>query len=184
MKRTREFWAAALVVLFAATYANATSIYSWSNGEVLTATQLNANFAHIHNSMVGGHGARLVDSDVSTLAAISTNKLAARYFIPTVWAKVGAGATACAADPCTVEDSSGTVTVARAGNGSYTATFPAQSDAVFAVVVQANSPVSVLCRGIAATTTTASIVCTETVDDVTDTNAATDAAFSFLVFDT
>jgi hypothetical protein len=178
MKKYREFWAAALVVVFAATYANATSIYSWSSGEVLTSAQLNSNFAHIHNSMVGGHGARLVDSDVSASAAISSSKLAARYLIPTAWAKVGAGVTACSAGTCTLDDSGGSPSVAFVSTGVYTITLQAQSDTTYAVVLSSQTT-DVVCVSVINSTTSVTVTCRDV-----ETPAVTDAVFSFIVFDT
>jgi len=179
MKKTREFWAAALVVVFAATYANATSIYSWSSGEVLTSSRLNANFAHIHNSMVGGHGARLVDSDVSATAAISSSKLAARYLIPTAWAKVGAGSSACTSGTCTLDDSSGVTSVVHSSTGTYTVTLPAQSDSTYSIIVSATTADRV-CTGLAASATSAQVVCRT----VASSPGNQDSVFSFIVFDT
>jgi hypothetical protein len=179
MRKNREFWAAMLVVVFAATYANATSIYSWSSGEVLTSAKLNSNFAHIHNSMVGGHGARLVDSDVSASAAISSSKLAARYLIPTAWAKVGAGSTACSTGTCSLDDSSGVTSVTWSSTGTYAITVPAQSDSTYAVVTSTQTADTV-CTGIAASSTSAQVVCRT----VAGSPAASNAVFSFIILDT
>ncbi len=72
MKRALPFFVAAF--LFAA-FAWGGAIKTWSSNDTLTSADLNANFQHIHNLMVGGHGARLVDADVSASAAIAQSKI-------------------------------------------------------------------------------------------------------------
>src|SRR5687767_8565450 len=44
------------------------AIKSWSTGETIGNAEMNANFTHIHTNMVGGHGGRLTDIDVSASA--------------------------------------------------------------------------------------------------------------------
>ncbi len=65
-----------LALTIFATLATAGAIKSWASGETLHSADLNANFNHIHNLMVGGHGARLVDADVSSSANIAQSKIA------------------------------------------------------------------------------------------------------------
>lgn len=91
------------------------AIKTWSSQDRVTATDLNANFSHIHGLMVGGHGARLVDADVSSAAFISSSKLAAHRLIPVAWVSVSD----CTGSPCTIISSSGVTSVTRAGVGSY-----------------------------------------------------------------
>jgi hypothetical protein len=57
-------------------------IKTWQAGEVITANDINANFQHIHNLMVGGHGARLVNADVNANAGIAHSKLATPVLLP------------------------------------------------------------------------------------------------------
>lgn len=101
-------------------FAVASSIKSWNGTEVVTNTDINTNFSHIHDNMVGGHGARLVNADVSASAAISHAKLATPALVPKAWASV---TTACSADPCTITASSGIATARRTAAGNYYVTF-------------------------------------------------------------
>lgn len=114
----RKFWfIAALLLGFGVT---AGTIRTWSNGETLTAADLNGNFSHIHNLMVGGHGARLVNADVSASAQIATSKLAGYRLLPRAWALLANSAAGCgtAVAACT-ETSVGGLTVVGAGAGVY-----------------------------------------------------------------
>ncbi len=116
------FFAAASIVL-------AGSITTWSSGDVLTSNALNANFQHIHNTMVGGHGARLVDADVASNAGISHSKLATPALLPRAW---GSSFSECSATPCTLTVSSGITSVVRNSTGSYTVTLStARPDSTF-----------------------------------------------------
>jgi hypothetical protein len=182
MKMKTVYRLIAIGVAVAAIYSVATagSMYSWSSGETLTASQLNANFNHIHNNMVGGHGARLVDADVASNAAISRSKLAAYQSLPLAWAKVGNGSTTCSSSPCTVADQYGVSGVTRSGAGIYVVTLStAMSDSEYAVIVSSQTA-DVVCGGIAASTTLVSVVCRT----VASSPAAADAVFSLSVYDT
>ena len=95
------------------------SIKVWSNGQTLTATDINGNFAHIHGLMVGGHGPRLVDGDVAANAAIATSKLAGSAGIANSWAELNGG---CDAGTCSLARSWHTTSVVRTAMGSYTIT--------------------------------------------------------------
>lgn len=103
----------AFVVVTGAAVAG--SIKSWTN-EVLTAADLNANFSHIHGSMVGGHGARLVNADVSASAAIAHSKLATPALVPKAFAFV---TISCSSSPCSVISSSKIDAITRTGTGVY-----------------------------------------------------------------
>lgn len=82
-------WKHVLVaVLAAAVVSDAGPVKVWSSGEILTAGDINANFSHIHNLMVGGHGARLVNADVSATASIAHSKLATPTLIPKAVAQI------------------------------------------------------------------------------------------------
>lgn len=50
----------------------------FTNGQTLTATALNANFAHIHNTLSGG----ISNANIAPNAAIATTKLATNKMIP------------------------------------------------------------------------------------------------------
>jgi hypothetical protein len=89
------FLAAAVVALA----AFAGPIKTWTSGDIIGSGDLNANFAHIHQTMVGGHGARLVNADVAANANIAVSKINGGGLIPR--ASVSSYGAACAASPCT-----------------------------------------------------------------------------------
>lgn len=93
MKNTLKYFAA---FLFAAAVAMAGTITVWGSNDVLTASALNANFSHIHNTMVGGHGPRLMDSDVAANANVSYAKIGGGARIAKCW-----GQWTCAPSTCT-----------------------------------------------------------------------------------
>ncbi len=134
MKRFLPVIAAGLLV---AGVALAGSIKNWSNGETIRATDLNGNFNHIHNTMVGGHGARLVDADVSPSASIAHTKLATPSLVPKAWALVS---TVCTASPCTIAAGSGITSITRSSTGFYVATFTsARANATYSVLISVHS---------------------------------------------
>lgn len=147
-----------LFVLLCAAYANAGSLYSWSSGETLTHSQLNSNFSHIHNNMVGGHGARLVDADVASNAAISRSKLQYYGALPVAAAKVGSGSTPCASGTCTLGDSTNVTSVTES-TSVYTVTWSVNfGDTEYMVFVTSGTS-NVNCYGIPASATTATVSC-------------------------
>lgn len=156
------------------------AIKTWDTTSKVTASDLNGNFQHIHNNMVGGHGARLLDADVSATAAIASSKLAGYRYIPVVWSTVIGS---CTATPCTVAATVGVTGITRTSAGIYTVTFsPARLNTNFAVLV---TPVTCnagncSCTAVPLSTSTHSVVCTRTD---TGTNAAVDASFSTMVMD-
>lgn len=175
--------AAALVIPLVA-YAG--SIKTWSSGETLRSADLNSNFSHIHSTMVGGHGARLVDADVASNAAIAQSKVVgvseaipqvAKAFIRFAGAAV---TTTCGATPCTVYvnmPAGATTGVVRTGAGIYEVTLAtARADTSFVVLVNSFSPLAV-CGLNALTTTLVTIQCVDLA------GAATDAVVSLVIFD-
>jgi hypothetical protein len=125
------------------TLSVASSIKVWSNSESLTSQDLNANFAHIHNTMVGSHGARLVNTDVSPTAAIAHTKMATPALLPKAWAVVYDQCDAGIADGggnCTVGASSRVTSVTRTSSGYYDVTLGyTPVNAQFAVIVSGRS---------------------------------------------
>lgn len=112
---------AVAAILLIAMVAMAGPIKTWSSGEVITASDLNANFQHIHNLMVGGHGARLVNADVNASAAIAHSKLATPTLIPKA---VGGVILPCDGGTCTFAVSQGFAsTFTRGSVGQYAVTF-------------------------------------------------------------
>lgn len=118
-----KIWRPFLVVLaLLAVPVIAGTIHTWQNGEALTAADLNAVFQHIHNTMVGGHGARLVNADVNASAAISQSKLADYRNFPRAWATVlPSNAVACGVplSACTFAGNHVT-SITGSGNGRFT----------------------------------------------------------------
>lgn len=166
-------------VLLAAV-AGAGSIKVWSTGEYITATDINANFTHIHSQMVGGHGGRLLNADVSSSAAISHAKLATPALLPKAWAVTdtcvgstdgGAGST------CTVPDKSVVTSVTVGATGTYTVNFPARANANYGVLVNSHTSLS-SCGPTARTTTTTTVYCWNS------SNNPTDSIFTFMLLDT
>lgn len=96
------------------------AIHTWTTGDRLNAADLNANFQHIHNLMVGGHGARLVDGDITASAAISSSKLAAYRLIPRAWVVMDNVCVAPAT--CTITASVNIASVTSGTTGNYTVT--------------------------------------------------------------
>jgi hypothetical protein len=134
-------------------------IKTWSAGQILTPTDLNANFAHIHNNMVGGHGARLVDADVSATAAIATTKLAAGALIPKAWVAV---TSTCSAGTCTMADSSGMTSCVFNSTGNYTCTLSSARPATSYMAVASglsSTTAGDFCSATVLSTTTFGVIC-------------------------
>jgi hypothetical protein len=186
--------AAILLSLFLpAGAALATAIKSWTTGETVRASDLNANFTHLHNTTVGTHGTRLVNADVSTTAAIAHSKLATPAVVPKAFALVGmpagvstpcAGA-AAAGTACTINTSSRVTSVLSHGtNGTYRVILSyTPANALFSPLVTSHTA-SIYCNALGTFTITGtSAVPHFFVECRTDANVLTDAAFSFLVMD-
>ena len=183
---------AVAAILGVALVAFAGPIKTWSAGEVITANDLNANFQHIHNLMVGGHGARLVNSDVSASAAISHSKLATPALLPKA---MGGIYTACDGGTCAWNVSSGfTSTITRAGTGQYAVTFSsarANANYVPFVVPIGNgvdAPSQTRCDPTPTYATTGfNVLCrysdARTLTDAGPIDIAADIPFSVVVFD-
>lgn len=118
MKQTLKYVG---IFLLSAAIAFAGSIKVWGTHDVLTASDLNANFQHIHNTMVGGHGARLVDADVAGNAAIQYTKVTTNPLTPTAWGRFSA---ACTPDggTCALSDEEGVTSVVRVTGFRYLVT--------------------------------------------------------------
>jgi hypothetical protein len=128
-----------LVMLAFAAPTVAGAIRVWVNGESLTAADLNGNFAHIHNLMVGGHGPRLVNADVSGSANISESKIANGHGI----AKAFAYAAECDGGACTLRASQNITSISNTGTGEYGVTLgytPVNANFVVLVTAKADAP--------------------------------------------
>jgi hypothetical protein len=154
----------------------ASPIHVFNSGDALTSADINANFSHIHGTMVGGHGPKLMNSDVNASAAIAHTKLATPGLLPKLW---WSGGTACTVSPCTAVDSVGVGAVTRASAGSYTVNFSVtRIDNNYGIWITTLSSGLINC--VATTRSAAFIVvgCTTVT-----TGVATDSSFSVLVLD-
>lgn len=162
------------------------AIKVWGSGETLTASNLNSNFTHIHNNMVGNHGARLMDADINASANINSSKLAAYRFIPVAWGSIAQRCIAPGA--CVMWVNSPGVSVSRTAIGDYTVTMPTRTDDMYTVVLSnalagdtgTNPMTCIRNQGVAATTTTFNVRCYETI---TSPITNDDNAFDFVVLD-
>lgn len=173
-----------LALAVVASLSLAGPIHTWSVGEVITSTDLNAALSHIHGTMVGGHGPRLVNADVSGSAAIAHTKLAGPALLPKVW-----GTFDCASTPGTCSFLVGSATSSAVFNstGTYTVTLPAaRTNAVYGVMISEwadTSTSNITCHGSTQTTTTVDVRCSKSNPDAGATDVAADARFTFEILD-
>lgn len=161
--------------LLVAALATAGAIHTWSNGDTLSATDLNSNFTHIHNSMVGGHGARLLDADVSTSANIAYTKLQNGRGIARAFGRV---AGTCAAGTCTMDNQLNLTSIVHTGTGVYTVTmnYTATNSSFTALGNTENS--TNICFAVPTSTTTTVVNCMKRSD-----GSANDGPFDVVIFD-
>lgn len=172
-----------LALLLTATMAIAGTIKTWSSGETLRSADLNSNFSHIHTTMVGGHGARLVNADVSASAAIDHSKMATPALFPKAWAAISSAS--CTSTPCTINASSGVTSITRSATGTYSVLIPARTNTAYGVMVQSVAPSG-------ATATTMAVCYVEPIISTTtiavdcfknDGTGAQDTGFTILILD-
>jgi hypothetical protein len=166
--------------------ALASAIKVWTTGETLRSADLNAVLAHIHNNMVGAHGARLTNADVNASAAIAHSKLQTPALIPKAWAIVHDACSVTVGDPCSIVDSSGVTSVVRNGAGAYTVTLSTTPSSVnYGILLTSRTSASVVCyvtgTPTAATFTFACI--SMSVPSGPTDSAPTNAGFTILVLD-
>ena len=132
-----------VAILGVAVFALAGPIKVWSNGDYVLSSDLNANFQHIHDTMVGGHGPRLTNADVAPNAGIALSKLAQTFALPSYAFQVGSGPTPCASGTCTVTGlTGGGVTVTAPVTGEYDIVFTTPLSSA-SYVVLANGAIGV-----------------------------------------
>lgn len=154
-------------------HAFAPAMTTFSSGNVLTASALNANFQHLDNWANGN----IVNANISATAAISHSKLATPGLMPKAWAQVG---TLCAAGTCTLDENTSVTSIAWSAAGDYNVTL-AYTPINAAFVPQVTShTVAAVCIA----TTTAAAAPHFKVRCFDYAGAATNAAFSILVMDT
>jgi hypothetical protein len=137
--RLKSYAAAIAVALLLTMVAVASPIKVWIQGDALTSADLNANFQHIHNLMVGSHGPRLVDGDVSSSAGIKYSKMESQNPVARAWGTLhcpagGAG--------CTMAAGRNSLNISSAsGNfGFITVNYGGVSSGVFLVVTTTSVP--------------------------------------------
>lgn len=184
MLKNPYFRVAVFTFLLVGTLASASAIKVWAAGDQVQVSDLNSNFQHMHNSMVGGHGGRLLNADVNSSANIAYTKLQngrgiARAYVGIV-SCTGAGA--CSMTNSSSMNVTGVSRSATAGDYTVTLNYTA-SDTAFATVVNAGYRTSIganiLCQSASLSTTTISVKCL----DYTGAPAAADSAFSLVVYD-
>lgn len=173
---------AALWLLALVAVASAGTIHTFVNGEALTAANLNAVLQHLHNNMVGGHGARLVDADVSASASIASSKLAGYRLIPRAGVFLPYAQRACgtAVSACTEVPLTGSTSVVGLAAGNYSVVLGyTATDASYAAVVTAitDAAAGVTCETKTFTTTSFTVACRD------DTGTPIDTGFSAVVYD-
>lgn len=189
MRKFKEWIVVCIAAVLMVGTSFAGTIKTWANGDVLTVTDLNANFQHIHNLMVGGHGARLVNADVSASAAISTSKLAAYRNIPRTWVTVTYANRACGsgASACTETSPSGSSVTGNAA-GSYLVTLGyTATDSTYGVTVTAmdtgGSVLSPYCVTLGYSTTAFTLDCYSDQAAPGAAPAKLDMGFTAVVYD-
>lgn len=151
----------------------------WSVGEYLTSTDLNANFQHIHTTMVGGHGPRLMNSDVNSNARIAHSKLANPGVLPKLWAIVAN----CTSSPCTMQETSGITSVTRSGTGRYDVQYPARlDDNIAPLVTSTGADAFKHCAVVNYDKDSCGVECIAISSDA-GVNAYADDGFSIVIFD-
>lgn len=159
--------------------ATAGSIKTWGTSDTLTAADLNANFQHIHNLMVGSHGARLLDSDVNANANIQQSKIASYHLFPVAWANVHVTAGAVGGGPCTAgtcglyAQQFSQATWSATGNYILTFTTPRTDNTYEAIATPRGA--NLFCSQCGTSTTLVNICCTNNAG--TATNAEFDVQF-------
>ena len=111
--------------------AYAGSIKSWSPGNVLRSSDLNANFSHIHSSLRGYGHTLITNADIDNNAAISPTKIAPSTLMPKVVGLV---------EGTTVSGGSGISSVSSGSAGNYSVTLSvAPPNDNFMVFVQSHT---------------------------------------------
>jgi hypothetical protein len=154
---------------------------TWSTNETLTATDLNGNFAHLHNTPTGN----IRDANISTTAAIQHSKLAQPGLLPRAVAHVGTDlVTACnsaVVAACILNGALNITSVSGSGTlGKYNVTLAYSSASLLRpfLVSAHDGTGATLCNGrIVSLPNQAEIHC-----KVASTAAPTNAIFTFEVY--
>ncbi len=178
MNNFRLKYAAAYILgsLLVGAVAFATMPKTWSQGETLTAADLNANFAHAEASFRGGGHTLIANADLSTGAAIAHSKLATPALVPKAWTYVysstpcdGSGSATCTR----LAGSGVTSVVGAATNGLYTVTLTtARANVAYGVLITSHTATAACFTTAPPTSTTVfTVQCLQLANGVTATNA-------------
>lgn len=165
------------------------SIKTWTTSERVSSADLNANFSHLHNTMCGSHGARLVNGDVSSSAAIAHTKLATPALLPKAWAVVTSvcDGAAAAGTSCTFTGSRVSDVSSNATAGQYRVNLEySAANAIYGVIVTSMTNTVHCLLSAAPLTGTGDANGTNFIVECRDGAtwaAATNAAFTFMVID-
>lgn len=151
------------------------AIKTWSSGETLTSSDLNANFAHIHSTMVGGHGGRLVNADINAAANIASSKLANGLGIAKSFVFV---ADSCSATPCTMINAFNVTGVTWTSAGLMTVTLPYTVGGSTISVSTVSGTNDVYCSAAYLVGSTVAVKCRTTA------GVATNSGFTLIAFNT
>ncbi|UOF79738.1 hypothetical protein [Caudoviricetes sp.] len=165
-----------LLALLLAVNAFGGSVKTWSAGEFITANDLNAALTHLHTNLGHGHGAVIINSDVSASAGIAHSKLATPALVPKAF-----GFISCSPSVCSSDEVYGIASTAYTSAGVYVVTLSAvRANTSFTVLVSSVSTASadVACHGWVLTTNTLAIRCI-----TASTGAAVDSNFNIIVMD-
>lgn len=178
-------WAPLIACLLLAGAAYAVDVFKvWTDGETLTAADLNADFTHIHNLMVGGGHNTLTNGDVAANANISDAKFAGGSTIWPVGSASYVDIASCSGvgSFCTITSLTGfsSVNIQHGVTGDYTVSFsPSLTDLNYAILLSTNTlPVSA-CHALINSTNSFFVTCQGYVL----TTAPADMPFSFFIMD-
>ena len=163
---------ALLVALAVPLLAVGGALATFYDGYPLRAADMNANFNHIHTTMVGGHGARLVNSDVAATAGIAHSKLATPQLVPKAWA-VTAPTCSLLGDggytACPVTAGYGVTSITHATTGEYLVTWTTpRPNVAYGVIVSIITGTGASCTDYSHSTTFALLRCYTSAGALTD----------------
>jgi hypothetical protein len=180
---------------YASAHSESPSLVTFTNGQILTHTDLNNSLAHIHNTLSGGitntHisasaaiaysklnlAGSLVNADLAAGAAITASKLAVPSMLPVAWAVVQS---TCSTSPCTIVASNNVTSITRSGTGEYVVNLTAaRSNANGVTMAQSVSGILAgdVCFATTGSTTAIQIGCFDSA-----LGGATDAAFHVVIW--
>lgn len=181
MRYLKQHISGLIFVVLCASIAGASAIKTFTT-ETLTANDLNTVLQHLHANLGHGHGAIVVNADISTIAAITHSKMATPALIPKAWAYVSAtcDGAAAAGTACTLTGSSQVTSITSNGTaGQYRINLAYTPSNVNFVVTPSSGTATIYCTfsTLATTTPNALVVCK------TNADVATNTPFNVVVMD-